>query len=210
MTNERRRASSGVAAFKLLFDRQPAGEFLVRIRLFLTTAAIIAAMAVLSSQSDLDGLMSQVLERRDDNWKKRQQYTLDEESTFRLLGPMETPLYGAQREYVWFPREGFFIRSPRKADGVEIGEAERRRAEEAWLKREREKETRRAKQKDGLEGQNDTGNATDIPDVIRQTIEPEFVQAAVLPGLQVRERTLRARRTRAVAQSRRAPRRVLP
>jgi hypothetical protein len=151
----------------------------VRIRLFLTTAAIIAAMAVLSSQSDLDSLMSEVLERRDDNWKKLQQYTLEEESSFRLMGPMDTPLYGSQREYMWFPREGFFIRSPRKADGVEIGESERRRQEDEWLKSQRAREAARAKRKGEAPGvESTTGGATDIPDVIRQTMEPEFVQAA--------------------------------
>ena len=151
----------------------------MRIRLFLTTAATIAAMAVLSSQSDLDSLMSQVLERRDDNWKKLQQYTLEEQATFRLLGPMDKPIFGSEREYTWFPREGFFIRSPRRADGVEVSASERKRQEDDSLRRQQRREAARAKKAGAPPDEQDkSSNPTDIPDVIRQTIEPEFVQAA--------------------------------
>ena len=102
----------------------------MRIRLFLTTAAAIAAMAVLSSQSDLDSLMSQVLERRDDNWKKLQQYTLEEETTFRLLGPMDKPIFGPEREYTGARARGSSSAVRVSADGVEVGEAERKRQED--------------------------------------------------------------------------------
>ena len=42
-------------------------------------------------------------------------------------------VYGFEREYLWFPREGFFIRSPLRANGVAIAEPERRAAEEGLL-----------------------------------------------------------------------------
>jgi hypothetical protein len=151
----------------------------VRTRLFLALAAATLAAALPAAQSDLDRLMSEVLARRDDNWKKLQQYTLIEENTFRLIGPMETPLFGSRREYHWFPREGFFVRSPVSADGVEIGDRERRRAEEEWLEQERRRERRRREARgDAAELPGAGDEPGDVPDVIRQTVEPQFVSAA--------------------------------
>jgi tagatose-1,6-bisphosphate aldolase non-catalytic subunit AgaZ/GatZ len=49
-------------------------------RLFATLAVIAAFGAAPSAQSDLDSFMSQVLARRDENWKKLQQYTLAEDA----------------------------------------------------------------------------------------------------------------------------------
>lgn len=150
-----------------------------RFLLVLPVAAALALPASPTAQSDLDQLMASVLTRRDDNWKKLQQYTLTEENTFRLLGPMETPLFGSRREYVWLPRQGFFVRSPISADGVTIAEAERRKEEDAWLRHEQEREKRRAARRRGTpDASADNSDPADIPDAIRQTIEPEFVSAA--------------------------------
>ena len=87
--------------------------------------AVCLAAAVIanpSAQSDLDTLMSEVLERRDDNWKKLEQYTLTEKETLQVTALAVFRLFGYEREYLWFPREGFFIRSPLTADGVTIAE----------------------------------------------------------------------------------------
>jgi len=120
--------------------------------------------------------MSQVLTRRDDNWKKLQQYVLDEDETFLLTGPDAQRLYGSHREYTWFPREGVFIRSPVKADGVSISEDERRKAEERWLREEQGREKRR------IERENKDANADDAPpsldDLVRPGNEPRFVSTA--------------------------------
>ena len=151
----------------------------MRTYIFLAAAALVFVAAAPSAQSDLDQLMSEVMTRRDDNWKKLQQYTLTEENTLRILGPMDAPVYGVRREYLWFPRDGFFIRSPVKADGVEIGEGERRRAEDAWLEQERVRELRRLGRASGAGDADDDPDApADIPDVIRQTATPQFVSAA--------------------------------
>ena len=55
------------------------------IRRLLGLASLVAAATAatvsrppLLAQTDLDALMSTVLTKRDDNWKKLQQYTLDE------------------------------------------------------------------------------------------------------------------------------------
>ncbi len=68
--------------------------------------------ARVSAQSDLDAFMEKVLARRDDNWKKLQQYVLEEEEKFDLTGPGGFPLWGMRREYPWFIRQGIFVRSP--------------------------------------------------------------------------------------------------
>src|SRR5215218_9213035 len=98
------------------------------VRRFVGLACVLVSVASPSAQSDLDALMARVLARRDDNWKKLQQYVLDEQETFQLLGSGGRKLYGFQREYLWFPRDpstslgadpstspaagGRFVRSP--------------------------------------------------------------------------------------------------
>src|SRR5687768_14772003 len=98
-------------------------------------------------RSDLEAFMKQVLTRRDDNWKKLQQYTLEEDETFQVSALNGRKLYGFKREYSWFPRDPstalgtgpstslgtspsaslgtgdpVFIRSPISADGVRLSE----------------------------------------------------------------------------------------
>src|SRR6185436_2389297 len=52
--------------------------------------------------SDLDAFMQLVLARRDESWKRLQQYVLEEKESFDLTGPGGLPLYGFRREYSWF------------------------------------------------------------------------------------------------------------
>jgi hypothetical protein len=85
------------------------------------------------AQTDLDDLMARVLKQRDESWRQLHQYILDEDETFQLLGTGGAPVYGFHHEYVWFVRDGVFIRSPLRADGVTIGESARRRAEDEWI-----------------------------------------------------------------------------
>lgn len=121
-------------------------------RLLVAVMMLALPFATAFAQSDLDRFMERVLSRRDANWKKLQQYVLEERETLRVEGAVGTGLYGFAREYVWFPRDGIFVRSPVKADGVTIGDAERRRAEEDWMRRQRRRAARRnARGQDGLE-----------------------------------------------------------
>ena len=78
-------------------------------------------------QSDLDALMSTVLATRDENWKKLRQYILDEREEVDVTGPGNARLWGDRREYTWFIRDGFFVRSPTKANGVDVSDADRRK-----------------------------------------------------------------------------------
>ena len=97
--------------------------------LFATVAlgagVMVALSAVPAAQSDLDTFMQQVLERRDANWKKLQQYILDEREQIEMRGPAGTLLWGERRDYAWYVRDGFFVRSPVKVNGAAVGEADR-------------------------------------------------------------------------------------
>jgi hypothetical protein len=150
------------------------------VRILVAAAlGVVFGLSGVAAQSDLDQLMSQVLSRRDENWKKLQQYVLEERETFLLAGPGGARVYGVEREYSWFVREGFFIRSPVRADGVTIADGERRRAEQEWLDRQRRRESRRAA-RDGTTSEltDPTLPAGTVEDVLKQSIEPEFIQAA--------------------------------
>ena len=79
--------------------------------------------------------MERVLARRDDSWKKLQQYVLEEKES--STSPAGRPaLYGLRKEYTWFMEQGVFVHRPVKANGVTLSEADRRKAEDQWLRRE--------------------------------------------------------------------------
>ncbi len=107
-----------------------------------SAAVVTGGLAPLGAQTDLDQFMKRVVSRRDDNWQKLQQYILDESELVDVRGPGGAPFWGGRYEYTWFLRDGMFVRSPLKANGVTIGEADRRKEEEEYVRRER----RRAEQ----------------------------------------------------------------
>src|SRR5262245_22668104 len=164
-----------------------AGAFFVRVRSLLILSLVLAGVASTlaqstgqSTQTDLDAFMARVLARRDENWKKLQQYVLEERESFQLIGPGATPLYGLRRESAWFPRDGIFIKSPLRVNGVEISDSDRRKAEQEWVRREERREKREAEREKREDG---TAPASDSPtplteDGIRQALEPGFVSAA--------------------------------
>src|SRR5436309_1815368 len=103
---------------------------------------VIATTLVPAAQTDLDAFMQQVLARRDDNWKKLQQYILDENERIQLTGPSHTPIWGEQRDYTWYIRDGFFVRSPVKVNGAAVSEADRRTYEHEYLRRSQQRDAR--------------------------------------------------------------------
>ena len=135
-------------------------------------AAISAIWLVgsLPAQTDLDALMQQVLTKRDENWKKLQQYVLDEREAIDLRGPSERPIWGEHREYTWYIREGLFVRSPTRFNGAPVSEAERRKYETDYLKRMRRRE-----------GRDPAATASDAltPDsLLSQSRQPQFISSS--------------------------------
>ena len=59
------------------------------------------------AQSDLDAFMEKVLARRDDNWKKLQQYVLEEKEAFDLTGPGGFPCGACAAIYAGSSATGF-------------------------------------------------------------------------------------------------------
>jgi hypothetical protein len=153
---------------------------------FVLVAALAAASVTAGAQAtppaattDLDAFMSRVLERRDDNWKKLQQYVLEERASLEVIGPGATRLYGMRQESIWFPRDGRFIKSPLRINGVTLSEEDRRKGEELNLKIEERREKRRAERE--KRENPDQENAATPPlteDGIRQALEPGFVSSA--------------------------------
>ncbi len=147
--------------------------------------AAVAAGAVparIGAQTDLDAFMQQVVARRDDNWKKLQQYILDERETFELRGPTRLPIWGQQRDYTWYIRDGFFVRSPVKFNGVAISEDERKKFEHDYLIRQQKRE-RRFRGQDAADSSAEAAGAspsdvTDVGSLIKQTREPQFISSA--------------------------------
>ena len=146
----------------------------------LAVPALSASLALPASPpqaSDLDQFMARVLARRDDNWRKLQQYVLEEREQAELVGPGRVRLYGLVREYTWYIRDGVFVRSPVKFDGVTLSEDERRKYENEWLAREKARDEKREKGEKKQSGDSDT-SSTDINALMHLAKEPQFVSAA--------------------------------
>ena len=149
------------------------------MRILTAVAALAGGLAMtaperLTAQTDLDAFMQQVVARRDDNWKKLQQYILDEREVIELRGPTRLPIWGERREYTWYIRDGFFVRSPLKFNGVEIADGERRKFEADYLRRQQERERRRGQASETAAEE----SPKDIDGLIRQTREPQFISSA--------------------------------
>jgi hypothetical protein len=150
-------------------------------------ASARGAAPPLAAQADLNIFMKEVLERRDENWKKLQQFILDETEKIEVRGLGGMPMWGQHREYQWFIREGIFVKSPVTSDGVKIGDADRQKYEDAFFERQKARDKKRAEQ--AAKNAADVP-ATDVPPassadagggvdaIIKQTAQPQFVDSA--------------------------------
>jgi hypothetical protein len=158
----------------------------VRSRLLSLAVVLLAAVALrplpAGAQSDLDAFMQKVLASRDENWKKLQQYVLDERERVDVRGPSQAPVWGDRREYSWFIREGYFIRSPTRANGVVIPEADRRKAEEDYLRRVKARDERAKKEGKDAASLDAAPAPQEAPEsldaLLRQTRQPGFIDSA--------------------------------
>ena len=192
----RNRRVRGVLVLDYVGSRNRSEHAVMTRRYALLTVLVTAWLAgpqpaaSASAESDLDALMQRVVARRDDNWKKLQQYILDEREVIDMRGPARLPLWGEHRDYTWYIRDGFFVRSPVKFNGVTIPEAERRKYEADYLKRQQERDKRRGRGQGGSVAISPRGVDIDMPDpdapaaptdidgLLKQTRQPEFVSSA--------------------------------
>jgi hypothetical protein len=138
-----------------------------------------------AAQSDLDAFMKEVVARRDDSWKKLQQYILDERQELVLNGPGNARIWGEQRDFTWFIRDGFFIRSPVKVDGATVSDEDRRKAEDQYLRRVQRRDARGRQSgppdnNDNNDNPSTTGEdaPANVDGLIRQMRQPEFVSSS--------------------------------
>ncbi len=122
--------------------------------------------------------MRQVLARRDDNWKKLQQYILDEREQIEIRGPSRVPIWGERREYTWFVREGHFVRSPVKINGARLSEGEREKYEAEFLRRSKERDSRVSRPSTAGEDSAAAPAESGVDGLLRQVREPQFVSSA--------------------------------
>ncbi len=158
------------------------------IKLAAVSAALLACLGViapgrLAAQSDLDALMKAVIARRDENWKKLQQYVLDEEDRIDVRGPGQAPLWGERRDFTWFIREGYFVKSPLKVNGVTVSESDRQTFEADFLKRAKERDRRASARAASAEPGAQAGDAPgeppkDIDAFLSQRRQPGFIDSA--------------------------------
>jgi hypothetical protein len=150
---------------------------LIGISIFLLVVSHPGVPQTADAQSDLDAFMAGVLERRDENWKKLQQYLLEERERLELKGPSSQLLWGEDRTYLWYIRDGFFVRSPLVANGVKVSEADRRRYEDDFLVRAQIRE-RRADADQPVEAGAAGSNDTEFTGLLKQSRRPQFVDSA--------------------------------
>jgi hypothetical protein len=136
--------------------------------------------------SEIDTFMAAVIARRDENWRKLRQYVLDERERAELLGPGGGRLYGLARDYTWYIRDGVFVRSPVRFDGVAVSPEDRDRYEREWLARD----ARRAKDRSSSDASREGTTAEPAPEktgsageseadtLARMAREPQFVSMA--------------------------------
>jgi hypothetical protein len=149
-------------------------------RLLLSIVVAVGSGPLLSAQTDLDTFMKEVLARRDDNWKKLQQYVLDERESMDLRGPGQVLLWGQRSDYTWYIRDGFFVRSPLKVNGATVGESDRRKYEADFLKREEAREKRSESRERGpaASAASPDDGLRDVDGLLRQTRQPQFISSA--------------------------------
>ena len=138
--------------------------------------------------NELDVFMEKVLARREVNRKTLDQYILDETESFEILGPGRSPLYRTKRDYTWYVRDGMHVRSPVRFNGVKVGEEARERYEANWIRGEKERRERKAKNQDGKENAQENKESSDVsigPDGVQVNVagnpvptEPRFVSEA--------------------------------
>ena len=146
------------------------------------SVSAVSALAVSAgteqSGNEIDRFMERVLENRDASWRRIGDFVLREVETLAFEGPAELPIAGFRREYEWYVRDDDVVRSPRRFDGVDIGEAERREYEAVWLRRRERREASRREEEDAAAaaGPGPGGRETVAADA--GPLAPEFISDA--------------------------------
>ena len=134
--------------------------------------------AAVTPANELDAFMEKVLARREVNRQTLNQYVLDETERLEILGPGRIPLRRVSRDFTWYVRDGMHVRSAVRFDGVRVGEEERQRYEERWIRRERERQERKAKRQAENREITVSSQGVEMSSSALTTAEPRFVSEA--------------------------------
>ena len=104
-----------------------------------TVGAGTVAVQEREEDNELDRFMEQVLARRDENRIARRQYVFDEMERFTVTGYDGEVYSSFTLEFVWYRRDGVFVRSPVRFNGVDADEDDWQQYEAEWLEAEAER-----------------------------------------------------------------------
>ncbi len=114
---------------------------------------LLALLATQAPTNDIDAFMKEVLEQRDINWEQYHEYFCRERAELIIEGSLPgVPIQGFQKEFLWFVRDGYFVRSPVSVDGVAISREQRDREEEKWIERMKKRDRERSPDREGFMG----------------------------------------------------------
>ena len=146
----------------------------------LALVSVVPAGLGAQEENALDRFMARVLEQQGRKVALRLGYVLDEQAEVHLAGPDRELL--VQGDYIWYARDGVFVRSPIRVDGVTIGAEERIGYETEWLERERQRRTRRAHAAEGDAGESVAADDALLMHWMFAGLAEEAAQAASDPG----------------------------
>ena len=88
--------------------------------------------------NDLDEFMAKVMQKRRVDAENLRDYVFSEREVLDIKeGPKIAALGSFRREYVWFVRDDYLVRSPVRIDGVKVSAKEQASAEEKWIKEQK-------------------------------------------------------------------------
>jgi hypothetical protein len=91
-----------------------------------------------SPANDLDAFMAKVLRKRAIDKDRLQDYICSEKEEFEIRGENIAALESFRREYVWFVRDGYLVRSPVRINGVKVSAEEQKAGEDEWIKNQKQ------------------------------------------------------------------------
>lgn len=129
----------------------PGGTLEASTKAVFTAALEPSTKAVFTAaQDDVNDFMEQVLAKREINWEATYDYVFNEVEKLRIRGTEIAALQSFDREYTWYVREGYLVRSPWSINGVEVDKETRERAELEWIADVQEDENNARIQRDSF------------------------------------------------------------
>ena len=113
-----------------------AAAILVSFLLFVPGQSSAVVLAQSQEEQDIDVFMKEVIEKRKTDWDTLYNYVFREREVFRFSGKLEeAAIESFEREWTWYVRDGYLVRSPVSFNGVSVPQDEREKYELDWIKK---------------------------------------------------------------------------